>query len=75
MISGNKSSPCEIFGDLIEKSLSLLAFSSDFSSDRGLSPCFGRTHPLAIKTRFLTIHKLLNANNVMSCAVFFAKPR
>ena len=75
MISGSKLPPCEIRIDLFKKSLSFTPFSSDFSPDQGLLPCFGHTHPFATNIRFLTIHKLLNANSVMSCAVFFTKPR
>lgn len=38
---------------------------------------FGRTHPCVpmLISRFLTIHRLLSANNVIRLAVFLASPR
>ena len=75
MFGGSGFPPCGICNDLIAKSLSFATLSCDFSPHWGLLPCFGRTHPLAANMRFLTIHKLLSANSVISCAVFLANPR
>lgn len=51
-------------------------FRADLRLVGGLLGRCGRTHPRAsCKSVRRTIHKLLNANSVCNCAVFFARPR
>jgi len=51
-LSGNKSSPCEIFDDLIEKSRSFVAFSNDFSPPLRAFALLGAHSPIGGQDTF-----------------------